>query len=288
MTYQGKRAVITGAASGIGRALAVELAARGAKVMVADIAEEPLRALARQLGDAAQWRVCDVADHQAVMALGEAAVAAWGGCDFAFANAGVLTNGRFSRATPAQVDWLMGINLRGVWSTAAVFTDIMGAQPDGGHIILTGSEHSLGLQHAGAAIYTASKHAVLGLAEVMRAELPAQVKVSVLCPGVVDTGLGSGPVPDAKVRPGQEGMNARILAEGKSAQEIAAHTLDHVARGAFYIVTHPHSLRAAQRRLAEIEQAYAEQAPWFDGAERYDINVLVPRLLARAGEAAKP
>lgn len=209
-----------------------------------------------------------------------------GGCDLAFANAGVIMSGRTVRAVPAEVDWLFGINLRGTWSTAAVFTNLMAAQAGGGHVVLTGSEHSLGLQHAGSGIYTASKHAVLGLAEVMRAEAPANIKVSLLCPGVVGTALNEQPRPESLPERRRDPMSAKVMARGMSAQEAAQRTLAGVAAGEFYIVTHPHSLKAAQTRLAELEAAYARQAPWFEGAEKWDIPLMVADILAEQDSAA--
>jgi NAD(P)-dependent dehydrogenase (short-subunit alcohol dehydrogenase family) len=280
MDFAGKRAVITGAASGIGKALAQELVARGAHIVMADITQEPLEAAAQELGQAAAWLVCDVSDHAAVEALAAFVQEKLGGCDLAFANAGVIMSGRAVRATPAEIDWLLGINVRGTWSTASVFTTLMAAQPEGGHLVLTGSEHSLGMQHAGSGIYTASKHAVLGLADVMRAEAPANIKVSVLCPGVVGTALNDQPRPGRLPERRRDPISAHVMARGMTANEAASRTLAGVAAGEFFIVTHPHSLKAAQARLAELEQAYARQAPWFEGAEKWDINVISADILA--------
>ena len=98
MEFAGKRAVITGAASGIGKALAQELVARGARVVMADIAEQSLAEAAAALGDAAAWQVCDVADHAALEALAAFVQENLGGCDLAFANAGVIMSGRDRQA----------------------------------------------------------------------------------------------------------------------------------------------------------------------------------------------
>lgn len=279
--FTNKRAVVTGAASGIGQAIAAELIACGARVLLADINEAPLADAAAALGVNASWQVCDIADHAQVEALGQAAVARMGGCDFVFANAGVIANGRLTRMTPAEVDWILGVNVRGAWSTAAVFIPLMAAQESGGHLVLTGSEHSLGFQHAGAGIYTASKHAVLGLGEVLRAEAPANITVSVFCPGLVRTALGSAPRPANLPQGRPAGEASRMVQErGMTAQEAARRALDGVARGAFYIVTHPHAIRAAEKRFHEIEQAFADQAPWFEGAERWDVNTVMAEVSA--------
>lgn len=272
-----KRAVVTGAGSGIGRALVEELRKRGAKILATDIDEA---ALAELGADCPTFR-CNVADYDAVEALGAETMKVLGGCDFLFANAGVIANGRFVRMTPAEVDWIMGVNIRGAWSCASVFARIMADQPGGGHICFTGSEHSLGFQHAGAAMYTASKHAVLGLAEVLRAEAPPSLKVSIFCPGLVATALGDAPRPSGvpEARRNAE-LARRVQSRGMPASEAAARALDGVARGDFYIVTHPHAVRAAERRFEEISDAFGRQAPWEADAERYEVNRVVAEVIA--------
>jgi len=288
MDFAGKRAVVTGAASGIGRALAAELAGRGARVMLADLDRAQLEEAAAAIGPAATWQVCDISRHDQVEALGAAARERLGGCDLAFANAGIIASGRMTRMKPAEVDWILGVNVRGTWSTATVFARLMQDQPEGGHIVLTGSEHSLGLQHAGAAIYTASKHAVLGLGEVLRAEAPENLGVSVFCPGLIGTALGSGPRPEGLAPPPPQSEAGRLVqARGMSAREAARRALDGVAAGEFYIVTHPHSLRAAQQRFHEIEGAFARQAPWFEGAEKWDVNLVMAEVAAELGARRK-
>ena len=80
--------------------------------------------------------------------------------------------------------------------------------------------------------------------------------------------------------PRQNEASRMIQARGMSAGEAARRALDGVAAGEFYIVTHPHSLHAAQRRFAEIEAAFARQAPWFDGAEKWDVNTVMAEVAA--------
>lgn len=281
MDFTNKRAVVTGAASGIGRAIAQELATRGTRVLAADVDEAGLAQTRALLGEAGEAMRCDVSDHAQVEALGERAADRFGGVDLAFANAGVIAGGNLLSMSPAEVDWILGVNVRGVWSTASVFGRMMLSQPEGGRLCITGSEHSLGFQHGGAGIYTASKHAVLGMADVLRAELPATVTVSVFCPGLVGTALGSGPRPRhlPPVR-GNPELSAKIQSRGMSAQDVAARAVDGVARGDFLIVTHPHAIRAAERRYEEIGSAFAAQAPWREGAERYDVNRVLAEVMA--------
>jgi NAD(P)-dependent dehydrogenase (short-subunit alcohol dehydrogenase family) len=281
------RAVVTGAASGIGRAIAQDLSARGAKVLVCDVNEAGLAETLATLGEGCAAHVCDVSDHAQVEALGEHVSAAWGGCDVLFANAGVIAPGRYTKMTEAEVNWILGVNIRGVWSTTAVFARMMEQQPEGGRICFTGSEHSLGFQHAGAAVYTASKHAVLGLAEVLRAEAPDKLSVSIFCPGLVGTALGGGERPDGL--PAQQrnlDMSARIQARGMPVDEAARDAVDGTLRGDFYIVTHSHTVQAAEKRLAEMQAAFAAQAPWERNADRFEVNSVIAAVVAEIKNAA--
>jgi NAD(P)-dependent dehydrogenase (short-subunit alcohol dehydrogenase family) len=281
MNFSGKRAVVTGAASGLGRAIASELATRDARVLMSDVNEAALMQAAAAIGRDCPTFRCDISNHAEVEAMARYAREALGGCDIVFANAGVMIAGPFTALTPAEVDWVLGVNVRGAWSTGACFTRLMEAQQTGGSICFTASEHALGFQHAGAAIYTASKHAVLGLAEVLRAEAPPSIRVSVFCPGLVSTALGTAPRPEGLPKTQRNEEAARMVqARGMAAEEAAAQALDGVARGDFYIVTHPHAIRAAERRFAEIEAAFAAQAPWTEDAERYDVNRVIADVMA--------
>lgn len=285
MQLKGTRAVITGGASGIGRALAEELLARGAAVMIADIDGDRARAVAEGLGPAAVGAQCDVADHAAVESLADAAERALGPIDMVFANAGVSLSGPLADARPEAFDWVFGVNVRGAWSTVSVFARRMLAAGRPGSLCITASEHAFGLQHAGAGFYTASKHAALGLAEVFRAELPPSLKVSALCPGLVATEIHlsgrHGPLPEPD--PAQLAIGSAVVGLGMEASVVARAALDGVIRGDFLIVTHPISFGAADRRAKEVATAFAAQAPWTEGAERYDVNKVLAAVLAEAG-----
>ncbi|MCW1384795.1 SDR family NAD(P)-dependent oxidoreductase [Novosphingobium sp. KCTC 2891] len=280
--WKNKFVVVTGAGSGIGRAMAVALVASGARVLACDIVEPALLSLADELGDAVQTHVCDMADPLAIEALGAAAVEQFGTIDAVFANAGVIANGPLIKASVAEFDWVFGVNVRGAWATMSTFARIMLQQDSGGRICVTASEHALGLQHAGAGIYTASKHAVLGLADVLRAELPPNIGISVFCPGLVATDLGNAPRPDGVAVPGerQRALGKAVQSQGMPASLAAQAALDGTARGDFLIVTHANALAAAQRRAAEIEAAFAAQAPASGDVARYDVNRIVSEILA--------
>ena len=281
MDLNTKRAVVTGAASGIGKAIAEQLAASGAKVVLADIDLAKVGAVAASLDGAIAVR-CDVSDHASVEALAAQAQATLGGIDLVFANAGTILNGPLIKATPEEFDWLMGVNLRGAWSSLTVFARALLAQDEGGRICVTASEHSLGLQHTGAGIYTASKQAVLALADVLRAELPDKVGISVFCPGIVATGLGDAVRPAHLKQPHerQRAVAKAVQAHGMTPDSVAQAAIEGTLRGDFLIVTHPHSFRAAQNRFAQVEAAFAAQAPWSEESERFDVNRIVAAVLA--------
>ena len=287
-SLENMRAVVTGGASGIGRAIACELASRGARVIISDVNDAGLAETLAKLGSACSSFHCDVSDHAQVERLAAFTTETLGGCDLLFANAGVIAAGRYTKMTVAEVDWILGANVRGVWSTTSVFARMMEQQPAGGRICFTGSEHSLGFQHANAAVYTASKHAVLGLAEVLRAEAPENLSVSIFCPGLVGTALGGGPRPDGL--PAQQrnlDMNARIQAKGMPVEEAARDAVDGTLRGDFYVVTHSHTIRAAERRVLEMEAAFAAQAPWERNGDRYEVNSVIAAVAAEMRSESK-
>jgi NAD(P)-dependent dehydrogenase (short-subunit alcohol dehydrogenase family) len=287
-SLENMRAVVTGGASGIGRAIACELASRGAKVIISDVNDAGMAETLVKLGDGCSSFHCDVSDHAQVEKLAAFASETLGGCDLLFANAGVIAAGRYTKMTVAEVDWILGANVRGVWSTTSVFARMMEQQGEGGRICFTGSEHSVGFQHANAAVYTASKHAVLGLAEVLRAEAPENLSVSIFCPGLVGTALGGGPRPDGL--PAQQrnlDMSARIQAKGMPVEEAARDAVDGTLRGDFYVVTHSHTVRAAERRVLEMEAAFAAQAPWERNSDRFEVNSVIAAVAAEMKSESK-
>jgi len=282
MDYSGRRAIVTGGASGIGLAIAQGLAQRGCKVAIVDVNLSAAKSAAASLGHGVVALVCDVSKHEAVEALcGDTEAALGGIVNLVFANAGVTHGGPILKARPEEMDWVLGVNVRGVWSTLAVFGNRLIEAGLPGHLCITASEHSLGLQHAGGAFYTTSKHAVLGMAEVFRAELPASVGISVFCPGLTATNLHlSGALGPKAMTPAQQAFAGAVVGRGMDAAEVASACIAGVERGDFLIVSHPVSIIAARRRAAEVETAFAQQAPWTEDAMRYDVNTVIAAVLA--------
>lgn len=192
----GKTALITGGASGIGRALGEALAKRGATVVLADrqieLAREAAKAIC-ETGGRAEARELDVRDASAFVALANDVAARHGSIDYFFNNAGIGYGGEIADYDRAAWDDVLDVNVRGVAYGVQAVYPIMRRQRSG-HIVSTASVAGL-LPTPGLGSYTASKHAVVGLSKALRIEAaPHGVRVSVLCPGVIRTPILDGGV----------------------------------------------------------------------------------------------
>lgn len=191
---EGKVAVITGAASGIGAATAMRLAAGGARLVLGDVEEEPLRLLTGRLAEEGAETVCvcadvsEVGDVEALLAKG---VDHFGSVDVVCNNAGVgLLPRRTDRLELIDWEWVLQVNLWGVINGIRVFLPYMLAR-NRGHIVNMGSVQGL-MPVAGMTPYCASKYAVVAISECIAQELAesdSDVAISVICPGVVATRL---------------------------------------------------------------------------------------------------
>ena len=196
--FTDKVAVITGAGSGIGRALAVELAGRGAKLVVSDIDADraaETAALAdsvssKSAGATAKSYELDVADRDAVLAHAEEVASEFGGANLVVNNAGVALGATVEEMTWEDYDWLMGINLGGVVNGTKAFLPQVIASGDG-HIVNISSVFGfVGVPTQSA--YNAAKFAVRGFTEALRQEMLIArypVKVSCVHPGGIKTNI---------------------------------------------------------------------------------------------------
>lgn len=232
---RGKVAVITGAAGGIGKALAEEMSARGCHVVLADIQGELLERTAAELGGRGalvEAVSLDVRDPDAVCTLIQRAHREHGRLDYLFNNAGINVCAELADTTLDDWNQLIDVNLRGVVHGVHAAYPIMREQGFG-HIVNTASAAGL-VPAAAEGAYAATKHAVVGLSEALRVEAAAfGVKVSVVCPGLVDTPmlrttkyvkLGPNAIVDASP---QKPIDPR---------HAARRILRGVARNEFYIV----------------------------------------------------
>jgi NAD(P)-dependent dehydrogenase (short-subunit alcohol dehydrogenase family) len=190
----GRIAIVTGGASGIGRALAEELAARGCTVVLADRQVELARDIERELknrGSTAWAADLDVRDLAAFEALARDVHARFGRIDLLFNNAGIGVGGGMDTYTPEDWDDVFDVNLRGVANGVQAVYPIM-IEQRAGQIINTASIAGL-IASPSQGSYTASKHAVVGLTKALRVEAKRfGVRASVLCPGVVRTPILTG------------------------------------------------------------------------------------------------
>lgn len=189
--YKDKVAVVTGAASGIGRALVAELARRGARVVVADINGEGAVAVAEEITGAGGKAVgvkLDVTREKDVLGLIHQTVADFGRIDYLFNNAGIGIGGEFRDLSLDQWRRIMDVNFWGVIYGCHAAYPVMIRQGFG-HIINTASVAGL-IPTPGEVCYTATKYAVVGLSAALRNEAAGLgVKVSVVCPGLIDTAI---------------------------------------------------------------------------------------------------
>src|SRR5947209_10611823 len=185
---QGRVAVVTGAAGGIGLGLAEAFVEAGMRVAIADVDAARLDGARQKLGDAAIAVPTDVTDPASVDALAAATLDAFGAVHVVCNNAGVSTLGYQWEIPLDDWHWLMDVNLFGVVHGIRTFVPILLEQGEG-HVVNTASMGGL-MTSAGSAAYSASKHAVIGLSKALRAELGIKspdIGVTVMCPGEVAT-----------------------------------------------------------------------------------------------------
>ncbi|MGF6722392.1 NAD(P)-dependent dehydrogenase (short-subunit alcohol dehydrogenase family) [Paraburkholderia sp. GAS41] len=268
--FEGKVAVITGAASGFGRAFAEKGAALGMKLVLADVDDVALAQTVEALRTAGADAIgvpTDVSDASQVEALALAALDAFGKVHLLFNNAGVGAGGFLWESTANDWTWVFGVNVMGVAHGVRVFTPIMLQQSEPAHIVNTASVAGL-LSPPAMGIYNASKHAVVSLTETLYHDLQntgGQVGCSLLCPAFVPTGIANAERarPDTlrnDAAPTRSQLAAgkqlqRAVQSGKlSAQDVAELTFAAIEAGRFYIVTHPAIMPTVHLRHEDIEQ----------------------------------
>jgi short-subunit dehydrogenase len=213
--FQGSAAAITGAASGIGRALALELAARGCDLALADVDQPGLESVAQEIAGAHSRRVTvrhvDVADPKQIQDYAISAISDFPTLNLLFNNAGVALLGQFDEFDQAQMAWLMEINFWGVVRGTRAFLKHLQSRPQA-HIVNISSIFGI-IAPAGQSAYAASKFAVRGFSEALRHELAANkstVRLSVVHPGGVKTNIARKAKTGAQLR---ESISLREVGE---------------------------------------------------------------------------
>ena len=188
---EGRVAVVTGGASGIGRGIAEQLIAEGATVVIADVQQDALEATAAQIG-ATGVRV-DVTDPASVEALADAVLDRFGRVDIVVNNAGIGPLARIKELTLRDWKWMLDVNLWGVIHGVTVFLPLLEANPEGGHIVNTASMAAFA-PDAGLGAYAVTKFGIAALTETLAIELAqdgSRVRVTLLAPGTVRTNIGT-------------------------------------------------------------------------------------------------
>lgn len=287
--FKGKVAVITGAASGIGRGIAERCVREGMKVVLADIEEANLSKAEtelKSLGGCVLGVRTDVSKRSDVERLARQTLDAFGQVHLLFNNAGVGAGGAPWEATWNDWEWVIGVNLWGVIHGVKVFAPLMLAQNTECHIINTSSPAGLTVGGASAP-YAATKHAVVALSESLYLTLQqrnALVKVSVLCPGLVRTNIADAernrpaellyePVTlTPEMQAGLAAFRAAIEAS-MSPLQVADVVFDAIKKEQFYILPEPEWTEVIQLRTDKLLRMENPESP----------SATIVKLISRRG-----
>lgn len=274
-TFEGRAAVITGGASGIGFACAQEFTRRGARVVLADIDQSALDQAVEQLrsgGAEAHGVTCDVTKLDSVERLADEAFRLLGGVNLVFNNAGIAYAGPISDVTHGDWRWVIDVDLWGPIHGVEAFLPRLIEQGGDRHIMFTSSFAGM-VGNAGLGPYSVAKFGVVALAEGLARELKgAGIGVSVLCPMIVDTPLIAN---SERIRSGDYGTRSEQTQETVQdlqtattttddsvlkVEDVARLTADAVVANRLYILPHRASRDSIRRRFERIDRTYDEQA----------------------------
>ena len=265
--FKGGAAVVTGGASGIGRALAERFIAEGMNVVVADIEQGALEQTAREIG--AVPVVTDVSRLESVQALADAAQARFGRVHIVCNNAGVGPFGRIKDLSSADWRWIVGVNLWGVIHGVQAFLPGLLDNPEGGWMVNTASMGGLST-FPGLGAYATTKFGVAALTETLAMELEqdgSKVGATLLCPGPVHTRLGK----SSRNRP--EDLAGGALADldledlphyrdtlpWREPADVAEVVMQSIREGRLYAITHPMQADRVETRAARLLAAFGKR-----------------------------
>lgn len=302
--FNGRIAVLTGAASGFGLEMARLGARHGMKLVLADVQADALERAAEELrraGADVLARIIDVSQAAEVDALAAATREHFGVPHLVFNNAGVGAGGLVWETTAAEWQWVLGVNLFGVAHGVRAFTPMMleaaSADPSyEGRLVNTASMAGL-LSPPNMGVYNVSKHGVVALTETLYQDLAlvtSQVHAHVLCPYFVPTGIGRSDRKRPVDAPAERQTRSQIVAHtmmntaiesGKvSAAEVAAKVFDALRENRFYIYSHPHALTSVQTRLEDVTHGRNPSDPF---AERPALGEQLRAALRNSAIEAK-
>ncbi len=263
--FKNKTVVITGGATGIGFSLAKRFGEEGANVVIGGLRADRLKQAEDELasvGVNARHLVSDVTKLGDVEALADFAWNAFGQVDAVVNNAGVISPPCSAIDTPIEdVRRIFDVNFYGVWHGVSVFGKRLIAQGKPAGIYNVGSENALFVAAPMCAAYVASKHAVLGLTEALRDELPEFIDVGLICPGFVRSEIG----------------DPEMMAMGMDTDRFTAVVMEQIKNGEFFVVSHAYNRVRIDTRYDEIASAYDRYAPRYDADAEFDIRTLMAR-----------
>ncbi len=263
--FKDKIVVITGGATGIGYALAKVFGAEGATVVIAEPRlhrlEESVAALT-DLGVDASFCPCDVRDPDSVLGLADYVWRTYGRVDAVINNAGITALNHPVTDLPLQeLHKVFSVNFFGQWHVAATFGKRMVEQGTPASLYNVGSELSFFSSVPNATAYMATKHAILGLTEGLREEMPDFIDVGLIVPGFVGT----------------EMHRPKVAERGMSADQFAAMAFPQIQAGERFVVTHAYNIEHIRERFEAISTAYSTYAPRYEGDDDYDVKTIISR-----------
>ena len=266
--FKERVAVVTGGASGLGRAMALRFAREGMKIVLADIEKQALAQAEKEFRTSGFEVLAvrtDVSSGRDVEALADKAFTAFGGVHVLCNNAGVAPGGTVWEQSVKDWEWTLGVNVWGVIHGIRAFVPRMLEQNAEGHVVNTASVAGL-LSPPGMAMYCVSKHSVVTLTECLHHDLlefGAKLRASVLCPAFVPTGISDSernrPASLREDKPKsatdlqrEEQLRHAVKAGKISAEQVAEQVIEAIATDKFYILPHQRIKPAIETRMQDI------------------------------------
>lgn len=268
--FNTKTAAITGGATGIGFALAKALGKRGCRIVIGEPRAEKLdeaKAALAELGIEASTLVMDVTQPESMEAFADFSWQAYGSVDLAINNAGISVPRKPITEAPLEdLRRVMDVNFFGVWNGCASFGRRLVEQGTPAAIYNIASENAFFTAVKNSAGYVASKHAVMGMTEAFREEMPDYVSVGTIFPGFV-----------------LSDMTASAGAQfAMDTDEFAEIVVRQIETGERFIVSHAFNIEHITARYDALKSAFEAHAPRYDGDDEYDVQTLMQKFSQRS------